>query len=1023
MERSLTIALAVVLASPALAAGDEPARVAAVELRLPAGEDPAGVRDLLAIAPGDPLSARALRRSVQRLYQTGRFRQLTFRAVPAEAPEAHLEPPGQPGAPPEGARWVTLVLEAEAVTRLAALLTVRWEGPPVLDAEAVRAVARLAPGEPFDRIDLDAAEAAVAAELARRGWRAATVRAVEEPGGAVALVLRAGEPVRIASVNLSGDPGPAAGPAGAALRAKVGQVLDEAALAADLRALAVSLREAGWRRARVLAPEVKVEGVAAAVEVRVEAGPRFDLAFRGNLVASAAVLRRELALDPELPLDLPAVEGSAERIRAWYRARGHAAVRVEVEEAEAPGLVRVTFHVEEGRAYRIASIRVEEAPQRGPRFVRSRLAAFLDEDAAPLPEPESDRQRVALAAVPGSAAPSEPPGALLPSRTWDPEAWDRAAERVVDLYRGDGWLDAVYLGSSAVIDARTRTLELTVRLHEGARISVEAVSFKKNRALELSKLARESRLAPGDPLAFEKVEETRAALLRRYLAAGHLFARIEAREDVDRERHVAALRFVVDEGPRVRIGRVVLSGNRRTRDRVVREALEVRAGQVYDPEAVARSQAALLRLGVFRSVELRLQEADVPAEVKDLAVELVERPYATLAQGVGYSIANGPRATVEYLRPNLLGRALELTARSKVNYPISTPFNVRRELQGQPVRDVIEGRVDLGLRSQRPGLPFLAGVRTDLIGEILHRRVYDLKRVAAITGVDVGLATRVSFSLQYELELDDIQKSNTAGFVTQADLERLRFDEGVTTLQAVRPSLVVDYRDNSAHPHSGWYLSGTAEWARSMGDGGKTVLGFLPGSEIHTNMVKLSGTGSAYFPVGASVIALSLRGGRVFPLDPDSKTIVPRRFFLGGAATMRGYTEEEMMPEDVRADLAAEGRYCATSPTGVGCTPRGRRVANGERPDSEGGEAYLLAKGELRVPISPTVELGFFLDFGNLWLDPSRYRIVDLRANGGAGVRFVTPIGPAALDLGLNLTPDQDINERSYAAHFTIGLF
>jgi outer membrane protein assembly factor BamA len=188
-------------------------------------------------------------------------------------------------------------------------------------------------------------------------------------------------------------------------------------------------------------------------------------------------------------------------------------------------------------------------------------------------------------------------------------------------------------------------------------------------------------------------------------------------------------------------------------------------------------------------------------------------------------------------------------------------------------------------------------------------------------------------------------------------------------------------------------------------------------------MVKLSATGSAYFPVGASVVALSLRGGRVFPLDRDSKTIVPRRFFLGGAATMRGYTEEEMMPEDVRGDLAAEGRYCATSPTGVGCTPRGQRVAAGERPSSEGGEAFLLAKGELRVPVSQTVELGFFLDFGNLWLDPSRFRVVDLRSNAGAGLRFVTPIGPAALDVGLNLTPDRDINERSYAAHFTIGLF
>jgi len=213
------------------------------------------------------------------------------------------------------------------------------------------------------------------------------------------------------------------------------------------------------------------------------------------------------------------------------------------------------------------------------------------------------------------------------------------------------------------------------------------------------------------------------------------------------------------------------------------------------------------------------------------------------------------------------------------------------------------------------------------------------------------------------------------------------------------------------------------EWQRSIGDDGDPWIPFLPGSDIHTHLLKLQATGSAYFPLGRSVVALSLRGGRVVPLDPDSKTIVPRRFFLGGASTMRGYTEEEMIPEDVRNDLAAEGRWCATSPTGVGCTDRGRRVADGERPVSEGGEAFLLAKGELRVPLTASVELGFFLDFGNLWLDPSLFRTENLRANAGVGIRFVTPIGPAALDLGVNATADPDINERLWAGHFSIGLF
>jgi outer membrane protein assembly factor BamA len=174
-------------------------------------------------------------------------------------------------------------------------------------------------------------------------------------------------------------------------------------------------------------------------------------------------------------------------------------------------------------------------------------------------------------------------------------------------------------------------------------------------------------------------------------------------------------------------------------------------------------------------------------------------------------------------------------------------------------------------------------------------------------------------------------------------------------------------------------------------------------------MLKVWGTASGYLPIGTgSVVALSLRGGRVVPLDDRSRTIIPRRFFLGGATTMRGFAEEEMLPQDVRAAIVS-----GELPVSEG----------GERPVSEGGEAFLLAKAELRTRLRGRLEGALFADLGNVWLDPRKYRILDLRANVGVGLRFVTPIGPAAVDLGVNLEPDDAIDERSAALHFTIGLF
>jgi outer membrane protein insertion porin family len=324
-------------------------------------------------------------------------------------------------------------------------------------------------------------------------------------------------------------------------------------------------------------------------------------------------------------------------------------------------------------------------------------------------------------------------------------------------------------------------------------------------------------------------------------------------------------------------------------------------------------------------------------------------------------------------------------------------------------------------------LPSLLGAplvgRVGVVAERLHRRTYDLGRAAAQVGADLAVSSRVTLSLQYEIEVDQIEKTGATAVLTQADLERLRFDQGITTLHALRPSATLDFRDNAAHPHRGWFATGSAELARSLGSPGTRFL-FIPGSETYVNLLKLQATVSGYLPVGRStVLALSARGGRVLPLDDRSRTIIPKRFFMGGASTLRGYAEEEMIPEDQRDGVAEEASHCASTISLAGCTPRGADVVAGKTAASEGGESFLLLKGELRQVLTGSLEVGLFVDLGNLWLDPKAYRLVDLRPSAGVGLRFVTPVGPAALDLGFNLAPDRRINERLFAPHFTIGLF
>jgi outer membrane protein assembly factor BamA len=998
------------------ARAEEPAlpRVAEVELRLPPGADAAAAGGLVALEVGQPLTATALRTTVQRLWQGGRFRNVIVRTEPA---------PGRAGDP---GSWVRVIVEALPVRRLADT-TLRVEEASGVAPEPLRAAAKLEPGAPFDEGDLDAASARIRALLARRGYRDAKVEAsaAGDLQPSVAIRVLPGEPVRVGAVRLTGDPGPAAGGLVQALATRTGALLDEDALQADVKRLRAGLYAAGYRRARVSAPTVSVQGLSATIEFPVDGGPRINFLFRGNGVFPSALLARELGFEEGLPVDVPAVGAAVDRLTAFYRARGFAAARIESQELRRGRDLAIVFHVEEGRRYRLGRLEVEGLAWKDEPWIRERLAAFLDQDAPDDPAAEADDARVLIASVAGVTPRRSPPPPLLPHDTLVDGAWDRAAERLVDEWRAQGFLETVYLGASTRLDTRRGEAELSLRFREGPRTFVESISFEGNAAVAVPDLAREARVAPGDPLAFEKVEATRAALLRVYVSRGFLYASVEAREQLDRDRHVASVRFVVEEGPQVRVGRLVVTGHHRIRESVVLRQLSLSEGDVVDPEQLARSQAALLRLNVFRSVSLRMQDPDVPQRTKDVAVELVEGPWAILSNGIGFSIANGPRASLEWTQPDLLGRALELSAHAKVNYPLVT---FRPDLAGKDFGQRIEAHGDVGLRA--PGLPLVSvpgAARTGVAADILHRRAYDLRRESALAGVDMGLLSRVTASLQYDLEVDDISKNSTSGYpLTQAEIEQLRYSQGTTTLNVLRPTISFDYRDNSVNPHQGWYGTAWIEWAHSLGTQDQRVLfGLLPGTEYSTNELKTQLSASTYLPVGATVLALGARFGRIIPLTDESQTIIPRRFFLGGASSMRGYAEETMIPEDLRKPLLAAAKACQVGgPTDPNCTDNGRRILAGEQPVSDGGGAFVLGKVELRVPLRGSLEGALFSDVGNLWNDArNAMRLQDVRMTLGFGVRFVTPIGPAALDVGFNVNRDEQLNESLAAVHFNVGVF
>jgi len=1007
------LAAALLAASPPPAAPPEASRptVAEVDLQAPPGEDLASLRQLVTIQVGEPLTPRTTQRTARALYQTGLCGNVRIYATPV---------PGTSGA-------VRVVVECLPRRLVAATRFDVRGGTKVFTPEAMQQVVGLERGSEIYPGRLDVAASSLRRAYERRGYREArvSVQAEGDLQATVTFTVEPGAPTRVESATLGPDTGIPAADLGRDLQTRQGAILDMDGLQADVATIRERLRRAAYYRARVGDPTVVAAGLEATVSFPVEAGPKILVKFVGDAPFPPERLRQQLGYEGEVPFDGAAIEAAAERLRAFLAAFGFNEARVWPEEVGGQQQIVVWFHVDAGRRYMVRDVRFEGESFRSPEWLQEALKeALAAEPPLDVPQPRADLDALAVASGLAARAP-QPYLTSDPAEVYRQEAWKGALQRVVDGYREEGFLDATVEVSRLVLTVPQGFVDVEVRVQEGARTFVDSVTFDGNARFPTAELSRAVKIAPEVPLSLTKVAEARQAILDLYFKKGYVYARVDASEDFAAERKKAVVRFRIDEGPEVHVAAVVVEGNKRTKTALIERTVGVRPGQVFDPVEAAAAQTELLRLGVFRSASLHLSEPEVPQATKDLIVEVEERPYQTVIASAGLSFAEGPRAAVEYDRPNLFGDAIDFATRLRANYPLEI---FRPDLLVIPPEDRWEALGELGFRFPRFfDLRFL-NFRTDLVAQHKVQPSYILAKGALILGADLVRLGRLGASLTGQLEVDDV--TSTTGCSSSfclgetPEVSRLLAPPGITTMVSIQPRLTFDLRDNAVRPTSGLFIEADFDYSISLGSSGSKVLLFLPGSDNYVNLIKLQAVVTTYVPLWTMVLALSARWGQIFPLDSKSVTIAPKRFYLGGATTMRGYGENEMIPQDQRAAVAQQTQRCASVISGLGCSSQQQQlVREGIILPSEGGATIVLFKAELRVPLTRILEIGLFVDWGNLWADPALVDLAKLRTNIGLGLRILTPVGPAAFDLGFNLNPQSSINEPVMAPHFAVGFF
>jgi outer membrane protein assembly complex protein YaeT len=883
----LVLALALAAAGARTLGAQEAPLVARIVVRVDGQPGEAGLLDLIPIKPGDSFSPRLVDQAVKQIFRTGLFA------------DVRVTRQGEPR--------IDLVFD---LARKVFIDAVRFRGPKVPAARLRDSLTALRPGAYLQEDRIPDAVKEVQGGLRQEGFfDAVVVCDVKRKEGASTadLVFRILDwrTFRIGGLEVEWK---AEIPERALLKkmkSSVGDLYVPERLATDLQALSEGLDRAGYPRAEVRLAGEAFDEETRRVDLRIEILPNEKITI---VVNGAKVPRRLLGpIWEERVFEQWGLSEGEARILNLLRRQGYLFASVQSRVEKGRNELIVIHDVARGEKSKIAGVDF-----RGN-------AAFSSLDL---------RTRVAVRE-----------GVPLFSLLRYDKLFSIPRE-LESFYKDNGFAD-VQVRLDLARDPRGVRAVFDIR--EGLKTTVESVRIEGTSLLSAEVLTNSLVSRQGGPYFAPNVQRDAGQIETIYLDNG-----IRGTEVVPHVERLpgnrVSLIYEVKEGTRVIVRDVFVTGNRITRNRVIRREIRVKKGAEADFSLAQETKRRLELLGLFSEVRVDEVQTGPAEEIVVVTVREGEKNYAGLGLGfesrnpVSGSLADWPndfrpRGTLEYIRSNIFGLGAQVGVLGQVS--------------------TIERRAVLSWNQ-----PYLFGLSmpTTILGwaEREARTGFTLDR----RGLSFSAAKALSKS---RLLLGSLSVTRTS--LLDVDLNNLPpdIDRRFLPYSAALGSLSMSWerRDDTLNPTRGYFFS-------AVGEIGVPIFG------TESNYQKLFLKSQFYHPL-ASRVNLGLVGRLGLG---NGLTHLPERFFAGGSNTFRGEEFEQLGP----IDTTTLKPY--------------------------GGEAVLLVNAELTFAIFPAwreFRLASFFDLGNVYETIGGFRPFDLRGAAGAGLRYRTPLGPVRVEIAWKL--------------------
>jgi outer membrane protein insertion porin family len=370
--------------------------------------------------------------------------------------------------------------------------------------------------------------------------------------------------------------------------------------------------------------------------------------YEGNSKVTTKDLDKEVQLKPRMVFTRTKVQSDVQRIVELYRRNGKFGATVDPQIIQRPqNRVDLIFSIHEGPTTGVARIS----------FIGNKV---FDDDTLreQIATEESTWWRL-----------------LATNDNYDPDRLTFDREQLRRFYVSHGYADFRVVSAVAELTPSHDSFYVTFTLDEGdlykfGDVEVES-TIKELDPLALRPLIK---IKKGDLYNAELIQKAIDTLTNAAGTRGYAFAEVHPRIKRDHDARTIGVILKIDQGPRVYVEKINITGNTRTLDKVVRREFRLVEGDAFNRVLVDRSRTRIRSLGIFKDVDIKQSPGSQPDRV-NLNVKVTEQSTGELSLGAGYSSTSSLVGEFSYTERNLFGRGQYLRASVSVS-EISKQFQL-----------------------------------------------------------------------------------------------------------------------------------------------------------------------------------------------------------------------------------------------------------------------------------------------------------------------------------------------------------